>query len=76
VGSATVTSARRGSCPPTTGHEGLSQPDLFVDSFAAIDRLACLAFIVIVLTTALVIAYRRDQRTAAHCRARPNYRSA
>ena len=40
--------------------------------FAVIDRLACLAFIVIVLTTALVIAYRRDQRTAAHCLARPN----
>jgi hypothetical protein len=56
--------------------EGLSQPDLFVDSFAAIDRLACLAFIVIVLTTALVIADRRDQRTAAHCLARPNFRSA
>jgi hypothetical protein len=29
-----------------------------------------------VLTTALVIAYRRDQRTAAHCLAHPNCRSA
>jgi hypothetical protein len=56
--------------------KNLSQPDLFVDSFAAIDGLACLAFIVIVLTTALVIADRRDQRTAAHCLAHPNCRSA